>query len=142
MPNNKNIFTKKNHVLVIAEIGINHNGNLKIAKQLINHAKQAGADAVKFQTYDVDNLVDQNTKSANYQKKTGVKNQYKLLKKYQLDKKKFKIIKNYCLKKKITFMSTPFDNPSAEFLNKLGINIFKVSSGDLENFHLLKKIKA
>ena len=74
MPNNKNIFTKKNHVLVIAEIGINHNGNLKIAKQLINHAKQAGADAVKFQTYDVDNLVDQNTKSANYQKKTGIKN--------------------------------------------------------------------
>ena len=141
MPNNKNIFTKKNHVLVIAEIGINHNGNLKIAKQLKNHAKQAGADAVKFQTYDVDNLIDQNTKSANYQKKTGIKNQYKLLKKYQLDKKKFKIIRNYCLKKKITFMSTPFDNLSAEFLNKLGINIFKVSSGDLENFHLLKKIK-
>ena len=70
MSNNKNIFIKKNHIFIIAEIGVNHNGNLKIAKKLIDHAKKADADAVKFQTYNVDDLVLKNTKVAKYQKIT------------------------------------------------------------------------
>ena len=142
MSNNKNIFIKKNHIFIIAEIGVNHNGNLKIAKKLIDHAKKADADAVKFQTYNVDDLVLKNTKVAKYQKKSGIKNQYKLLKKYQFSQEQFKTIKSYCVKKKIHFLSTPFDNQSAIFLNGLGVNCFKVSSADLNNFHLLKKIKS
>ena len=142
MPNIKNLITKKKHIFIIAEIGINHNGSIKIAKKLIDYAKDADADAVKFQTYNVDNLVSEHTKVANYQKKSGEKNQYKLLKRYQLSFDNFRLIKNYCDKKKILFLSTPFDNESAIFLNKLGISLFKISSADLRNLHLLKKIKS
>ena len=142
MSNIKNLITKKKHIFIIAEIGINHNGSIKTAKKLIDYAKDADADAVKFQTYDVNNLVSRNTKVANYQKKSGEKNQYKLLKKYQLSYNNFKSIKDYCDKKKILFLSTPFDNESAIFLNKLGVSLFKVSSADLKNLHLLTKIKS
>ena len=78
---------KKNKTIIIAEAGVNHNGNINLAKKLINVASKAGADYVKFQTFDVDNLLLKNTKTANYQKRTLKNNisQYLMLKKYQLD---------------------------------------------------------
>ena len=135
----KNKFKK---IFKIAEIGVNHNGNFKNALELIDHAAKSGFDAVKFQTFDIDNMLLQNTKLAKYQKKTKFKNMKEMLKKLSLSKSDFFKIKLYCDKKKIIFLSTPFDIYSAEFLNKLNVPMFKISSGDLDNFLLLKKIKS
>ena len=131
---------KKKKLFLIGEIGINHNGSLKIAKKLIYHASKAGFDAVKFQTYKTENLIDRKTPVANYQKGKE-KKQYNLLKKYELTFSQFIELKKYCIKKKIMFVSTPFDTESALFLNKNHLKIFKISSADLDNFHLLSEIK-
>ena len=132
--NNSKIFT-------IAEIGINHNGSIKNAIKLINFAKEAGFSAVKFQTYDVDEMLKENTKLAHYQKQTKFSNMKSLLKKNSLNYEQFSKLNNFCRKKNITFLSTPFDVKSALFLNKLNVPAFKISSGDLNNFYLLSVIK-
>ncbi len=137
----KNKFYNKK-IFLIAEVGVNHNGDLKKALKLINHASKAGFDAVKFQTFDLETMLLPNTKLAIYQKKTNFSNMKEMLKKYSLSKKKFIKIKNYCKKKKIIFLSTPFDINSAKFLNKLNVPLFKISSGDLDNFLLLREIKS
>ena len=131
----------KDKIFIIAEIGVNHNGKLSIAKKLIDHASKAGCDAVKFQTYITDDIIYKNQTLAQYQKKTKFKNQYHMLKSYELTFEQFKYLKKYCLKKKIIFLSTPFDNKSAFFLNKINVPCFKISSADIDNFHLLKFIK-
>jgi N,N'-diacetyllegionaminate synthase len=129
-------------IFLIAECGINHNGNLNYAKKLISGAKKAGFDAVKFQTYNVDHLVEESTKLANYQKKTKYKSQYYMLKKYAFSKEQFLKLKNYCDKLNIIFMSTPFDLESAKYLNEnLNVQLFKLSSADLNNYQLLNYIK-
>ena len=133
----------KNKIFVIAEIGVNHNGNFNNAIKLINHAVAANCDAVKFQTFNVEKLLKKNTKLAEYQKANSkFNNMYDLIKSYTFSYEQFYKIKKYCDKKDITFMSTPFDSDSAIFLNKIGMKIFKISSTDNQNFLLLDLIKS
>ena len=137
---NKIINENKNTYL-IAEIGINHNGSISKAVRMIDYAKNAGFDAVKFQTIVPELLKQKNTPLANYQKKNKSKNMFELIKKYNFLEDDFINIKKYCNKKKITFLSTPFDEQSANFLNKINIPAFKISSTDNDNFLLLSLIK-
>lgn len=129
-------------VFIIAEAGVNHNGSLENAKKLIDVAASAGADAVKFQTFNTDNLVCKDVLKADYQLKATPKkeSQYDMLKKLELDFYDHKELKNYCQKKEILFLSTPFDIDSVQLLNKLEISIFKIPSGEITNFPYLKQI--
>lgn len=131
------------NILTIAEIGVNHDGKLHKAFKLIENAKKAGFQAAKFQVYKVENLLIPETPLAEYQKK-GVSNSnmFDLLKKFSFRFDEFEKLKKYCDKLNISFLATPFDNESAYFLNKLNVEAFKVSSGDLNNFYLLKYIKS
>jgi N,N'-diacetyllegionaminate synthase len=128
-------------VFIIAEAGVNHNGSLKLAKKLVDKAKEAGVDAVKFQTFKAENLVSKNAKKANYQVENTQNNdtQYKMLKNLELSYDEFVELKEYCDKQKIIFLSTPFDNESIDFLNGL-IDIFKIPSGEITNLPYLRKI--
>lgn len=131
----------KNKSYLIAEIGVNHNGSLNRAKKLIDIAKSAGFDAVKFQTFNAKDLCIPYTPLVKYQKRSKFKNQFQMLKKLTFKKNSLIKVFKYCKKKKIEFISTPFDVESAIFLNNLGVNVFKISSSDLDNFYLLDKIK-
>tara|TARA_B100000795_G_scaffold270038_1_gene262103 strand:- start:7767 stop:8774 length:1008 start_codon:yes stop_codon:yes gene_type:complete len=130
-----------NQIIVIAEAGVNHNGDMSIAKKLIDTASKAQADYVKFQTYDVDSLILKNTKSAAYQKKNlgSDISQYEMLKKYQLSEKDQINLKKYAKKKKIKFLSTAFDLKSLYFLKKLKLDFIKIPSGEITNYPLLKE---
>lgn len=127
---------------IIAEAGVNHNGSLNLAKKLIDAAIKAGADAVKFQSFKTANLVSKYGQKAEYQKKTtgGSMTQLEMLKKLELSEKAQRELFNYCRKKKIIFISSPFDLDSIDFLDKLGLNIFKIPSGEITNLPYLKKI--
>ena len=132
---------KNNKLNLIAEIGINHNGIYKNAIKLIDAAKNAGFNAVKFQTFVPEEMTHKKTKLAIYQMKTKFKNMQEMLKKYNLSFNEFYSLKKYCIKKNIEFISTPFDVKSAVFLNNINVKTFKISSGDLDNFYLLSVIK-
>jgi len=126
---------------IIAEAGVNHNGSLKLAKMLVDAAKNSGADAVKFQTYRTEKIVTRNAEQAGYQKKNSPSaSQYDMLKKFELSENDFKELYRYSIHRKIMFLSTPFDPESAEFLNKLGVPAFKISSGELTNTPFLTQI--
>ncbi len=127
---------------VIAEAGVNHNGSIKIAKKLIDVASQAGADAVKFQTFKAKNLVSKNAQKANYQKETTDEDesQYEMIKKLELDVDTHKELMRYCDEKEIIFLSTPFDLESIEILDELGLEIFKIPSGEITNLPYLRAI--
>lgn len=129
-------------LVIIAEAGVNHNGNIELAKKLIDSAKKAKADYVKFQTFKSDYLVTEHAKMASYQLQNVKKkiSQRELLKKYELDFAKHKLLIKYCKKIKINFLSTPFDLESADMLFKLGLKIIKISSGDINNYPLLTKV--
>jgi len=133
---------KQNRTIVIAEAGVNHNGDINIAKKLINIASKSGADYVKFQTFDVDHLILKKTKTASYQKKNIKSNisQYSMLKKYQLSENSHKELIKFSKKKKIKFLSTAFDLKSLSFLNKLNLDYIKIPSGEITNLPFLKKI--
>lgn len=131
-------FQKK--AFIIAEVGVNHNGSIVMAKKLIDEALLAGADAVKFQMFHADELTTKTAGLADYQKKTKEKNQHEMLKKLELAPADFIELKQYCDDKQIFFLATPFDLRSVDFLDDLGMSVFKVGSGDLTNFPLLKKI--
>ena len=135
------IINKNSPIYTIAEIGVNHNGSIGNAIKMINYAKEAGFNAVKFQTFYTKEMLIKNTSLAKYQRKTRYKNMKDMLDKYNLSYDEFEKLKKYCSKKNITFLSTPFDIRSAIFLNKIRVPAFKISSGDLNNFHLLSKIK-
>lgn len=126
-----------NSPFIIAEIGVNHNGNLQNALQLIDMAVSCGVDAVKFQTFNTNKVVLENSKKAQYQEMAPGLNQFDMLKTYELKSTDFEIIKDYCGEKNIEFISTPFDNDSVHLLDKLNVNYIKVSSGDLTNYPLL-----
>jgi N,N'-diacetyllegionaminate synthase len=126
--------------IIIAEVGVNHNGSINIAKKLIIAAKKANADYVKFQTFKADNLVKKDTPLLNYQKKKNLKSQYQLLKKLEFSENQHKIIINFCKKKKINFLSSPFDIESCKLLKKLGLRLIKISSGEINNYPLLIEI--
>ena len=134
---------KKNKVFIIAEIGVNHNGDVKTAKKLVDYAKKAGADAVKFQNFISSELVTKNAKKAPYQIKNTKNNdqQYKMLRKLELKLSDYFIIKNHCKKKKIDFLTSVFDVESLFFVErKLKQKIIKIPSGEITNFFLLEKI--
>lgn len=129
-------------VFIIAEAGVNHNGSLKLAKKLIDIAASAGADAVKFQTFKAENLVTKKAQKTKYQTKTTDKDetQFEMIKKLELDSQAHKQLLNYSIKKKIMFLSTPFDHGSIELLNELGLEVFKISSSDITNLPYLRHI--
>ena len=131
-----------NKVFIIAEAGVNHNGDINLAKKLIDKAVEAGVDAIKFQTFRAENLVSKNAKKAKYQvENTGSnESQYEMLKKLELSFRDFEKLKKYCDEKGIMFLSTPFDEESIEFLDKLGLEIFKIPSGEITNLPYLRKI--
>ncbi|WP_192036937.1 N-acetylneuraminate synthase [Halomonas sp. YLGW01] len=127
---------------VIAEAGVNHNGSLDMAIELINAAKRCGADAVKFQTFKADRLVTRNASKAAYQHQAvpGSNSQYAMLKALELTDDAFRHLHYHCLDIGIEFLSSPFDVSSATFLDALGMRLFKVPSGEITNLPLLKCI--
>jgi sialic acid synthase SpsE len=129
-------------IFVIAEIGVNHNGDYLLAKKLIDTAKKAGANAVKFQTYLTEEFVTSKTDKVNYQKKNSPRNEthFEMLKKLELKQNEFKLLRKYCKKKNIYFISTPYDLKSANFLKKINTDIFKVASADISDFLLHKEL--
>lgn len=132
-----------NKTVIIAEAGVNHNGDPAIARQLVDVAVEAGADIVKFQTFRAEKLVSMDAQKADYQLKTtknGDKRQFYMLKKLEIDTETHEMLFDYCDKKKIEFLSTAFDNESITFLNRLGLKRFKISSGEITNLPYLKKV--
>lgn len=129
-------------VFVIAEAGVNHNGSLEIAQKLIDVAAEAGADAVKFQTFKAKNLVCKNAAKADYQIKTtdAAESQFEMIKKLELDAAAHRKLIDYCENRKIMFLSTPFDNDSIDLLSSLGLSIFKIPSGEITNLPYLRRI--
>ena len=129
-------------VFIIAEAGVNHNGSVDLAKQLIDVAVEAGVDAVKFQTFKAENLVSKNAPKAEYQKQTTDKqeSQFDMIKKLELDVDTHKELMQYCVQKNIMFLSTPFDHDSIDMLNELGLEIFKIPSGEITNLPYLRHI--
>ena len=129
-------------VFILAEAGVNHNGKLNLALQLVDIAKESGADAIKFQTFKANKLVSKTAEKAEYQKETTDSNesQFDMLKKLELSYEDFQEIYTYCEKVGIEFISTPFDLESAELLNKLNVKTYKIGSGDLTNYPLLRYV--
>ena len=133
---------KKNKVFIIAEAGVNHNGSLDLAKRLIEIAVDSGADAVKFQTFKAESLVSKNAQKADYQKQTtdASESQFDMIKKLELDVETHKELITYCQEKDIMFLSTPFDHESIDLLSDLGLQIFKIPSGEITNLPYLRHI--
>jgi len=130
-------------VFIIAEAGCNHNGDSGLAKRLVDVAAEAGADAVKFQTFIADELVTHQAEKADYQKintGNGNETQCAMLKKLELSFDNFKTLKVYCESKDIVFLSTPFDSRSVDFLDELEIPAFKIASGEITNIPFLSYI--
>lgn len=127
---------------IIAEAGVNHNGNLSTAKQLIDVAYEAGADAIKFQTFKTENLVTRDAEKADYQKKndSATTTQFEMLKKLELYEKDFKKLSIYAKKRGIIFLSTAFDEESVDLLIRLEVPAFKIPSGEITNFPCIEKI--
>lgn len=130
------------NTFIIAEAGVNHNGSLELAKKLVDVASEAGADAVKFQTFKADKLVSRTAQKAEYQKHTtdAAESQYDMIRKLELDESAHRELIRYCRDKKIRFLSTPFDHDSIDLLSGLGMEIFKIPSGEITNLPYLRHI--
>lgn len=134
-----------NKVIIIAEAGVNHNGDLELAKKLIDVAVEAGVDYVKFQTFKSESLVSKFAKKASYQienTKDAVESQLQMLKKLELSNTQHFELVQYCNNKNISFFSTAFDLESLSFLKELGLNIVKIPSGEITNLPYLRKAAA
>jgi N-acetylneuraminate synthase len=133
---------KDNPIFLIGEIGVNHNGNLSLAKQLIDKAVEAKIDAVKFQTFITDDVLVKSTPKAEYAKKDNYDDETfdEMVRKLELSREDFDELNQYCEKKGIIFLSTPYDEKSVELLNELNVPAYKISSGDLNNFPLIELI--
>lgn len=131
-----------NKVFIIAEAGVNHNGSLELAKKLVDAAADAGADAVKFQTFKANNLVSKSAHKAAYQKQTTAadETQHAMLAKLELDDAAHRAIIEHCKRRQILFLSTPFDIESADMLEGLGMPIYKIPSGEITNLPYLRHI--
>jgi N,N'-diacetyllegionaminate synthase len=129
-------------VKIIAEAGVNHNGDIRIAKALIDVASDSGADMIKFQTYHTEAISIKNAQKAEYQRRNTKTSttQYEMLRKLELSFTEFKLLFEYCQEKNITFLSSPFDLESVDFLHELGIELFKIPSGEITDYLYLKKI--
>lgn len=133
---------ENNSTFIIAEAGVNHNGSFELAKKLVDKAVWAGADCIKFQTFNSKNLVSKNAQKAEYQKKTtdSSESQLDMLKKLELSKEEFVELRDYCNQKGIMFLSTPFDLESIDFLASIGVKTWKVPSGEITNYPFLRAI--
>lgn len=131
-----------NNIYVIAEAGVNHNGDIEIAKKLIKVASESGADAVKFQSFKAGSLVTKKAEQAKYQERNtnNTDSQYNLLKNLELDYNRHKELKDYADTQGIEFLSSAFDLESIELLQQLNIKLFKIPSGEINNVPYLKKI--
>ena len=132
-----------NKVVIIAEAGVNHNGSLETAKKLIDAAADAEADYVKFQTFKADKIVSKSAKKAAYQARNindGDDSQYQMLKKLELSEEWHYELFQYARSKGISFLSTGFDEESIDFLDQLGIDLFKIPSGEITNKPYLEHI--
>lgn len=129
-------------VFIIAEAGVNHNGDIQLAKKLIEAAKYAGADAVKFQTFKTEEVVSQKTRLVPYQKEfvKGARTQFDMLKVLELTPQDHRELMSFAKSKGIILISTPGDLASVELLDKLGVPLFKIGSDDLTNVPLLKLV--
>ncbi len=129
----------KPSIFIIAEAGVNHNGSLEMAKDLIDKAAWAGVDAVKFQTFQANKLLLKETPKADYQQKTTTgDSQFEMIQKLELNNESHIILRDYTLQKGLEFMSTPFDHDSIDLLFNIGVKRFKVGSGDLTNIPYLR----
>lgn len=132
------------HVLIIAEAGVNHNGSLEIAKKLVDKAVDAGVDIIKFQTFKAEKLVSKSAKQAEYQKKNidnqADESQYNMLKKLELSEQDHQELISYCNEKGIRFFSTAFDFDSIDYLHTLNLGLWKIPSGEITNYPYIKKI--
>lgn len=129
-------------ITIIAEAGVNHNGSMELAKQMVVKAKEAGADYIKFQTFQPEKLVSKYADKAEYQKKTtgSEESQLEMLKKLALTREDFRELKDYCEQVGIGFISTPFDLDSIDFLESLEMDFWKIPSGEITNLPYLIKI--
>lgn len=130
------------HVVIIAEAGVNHNGNIENALRLIDVAADAGVDYIKFQTFKAENLVSRSAKKAEYQiQNTGdiKESQLQMLKKLELSEEQHERLIAYCKEKKVKFFSTAFDLSSLEYLQSIGLDMVKIPSGEITNLPYLRK---
>lgn len=130
-------------VIIIAEAGVNHNGSLDRALALIDAAADAGADYVKFQTFKAEKLVTAKAERADYQKKNmgnAEQSQLQMLKQLELSEADHRVLLDHCKKKNIRFLSTAFDMESLDFLHTLGMDLFKIPSGEITNLPYLRRI--
>ena len=127
------------NVYIIAEAGVNHNGNLGLAKNMVDRAQEAGADCIKFQTFVAHRLVSQSASKAEYQLENTdtTETQLEMIKKLELSFAEFIELSKYCRFKGIDFLSTPFDDESIDFLNDLGMDVWKIPSGEITNLPYL-----
>lgn len=133
------------HTLIIAEAGVNHNGSIELAKKLVEKAKKAGVDYIKFQTFKASKLVTKAAKQAEYQQKNIGKegdSQYQMLKKLELSPEEHEILIDYCKELGIKFFSTAFDFDSIDYLHSLNLGLWKIPSGEVTNYPFLKRIAA
>lgn len=136
------VVSESSPTFIIAEAGVNHGGNIEVAKQLVDVAKYVGAHAVKFQAFRTENLILSKVEKAPYQKNTTdrAESQFEMLKKLELRKSHYVELKDYCTSKDIIFLITPFDEGSLEELEEIGVLAYKVASTDTTNLPFLKKI--
>lgn len=129
-------------VFIIAEAGVNHNGDVRLARQLIDAAAEAGADAVKFQTFTAERLVAPGAPKADYQRRTtdGTESQLEMLRHLELSEETHRSLWAHCQQRHLLFMSTPFDEASADLLEALGMVVFKIPSGEITNLPLLAHV--
>ena len=137
--------SNRNRVFIIAEAGVNHNGDLSLARRLVDAAADAGADAVKFQTFKAANLASRQAKRAEYQKENlgdGEEDQLSMLRKLEMDEDTHIELIAHCRTRGIEFISTPFDHESIALLERLGISRYKIPSGEVNNLPYLRRIAA
>ena len=132
----------KSHIIIIAEAGVNHNGSIPMAKEMIDVAADAGADLVKFQTFTAEKLVIKTAKKADYQKNSSdqTESQFQMIKKLELSRNDHEILLEHCNKNNIQFLSTPFDRQSINLLDEINIPFFKIPSGEITNLPYLRHI--
>lgn len=132
----------RRRTLIIAEVGVNHNGSMDAAKKMITAAAVAGADVVKFQTFTANSIVTKGAEKAVYQKETtgSDESQHEMIKKLELDKEAHLELIVYCEQKGIDFLSSPFDHKSIDMLDELGLKRFKIPSSEITNLPYLRHI--
>lgn len=131
------------NTLIIAEAGVNHNGSIEMAKQLVEKAKEAGVDYIKFQTFKASKLVTRSAKQAEYQQRNiggQEDSQYQMLKKLELSPEEHQILIDYCRELGIKFFSTAFDFDSMDYLHSLNLGLWKIPSGEVTNYPFLKRM--